>query len=104
MGDREYKRLHKEQGLCVNCSRKAFTNRTLCLIHREAHRETVKRYRVQNKDKIAKHNKDYRKKMAKNNRCTCCSAPLDPDIDESYTHCLNCRQRLHSPRGGYATY
>ena len=47
---KEFKKEHKEKGLCVYCNRKAVKDTTMCQQHLEYHRY-YKKFRLKNKGK-----------------------------------------------------
>ena len=105
MGNAKYKQKHKEQGLCVDCSRPALPFRVHCIIHNENRRQYMEN--EFKKDPVRQHklNRKTKQRYRETNRCTACSAPLG-EQDEGKTHCMNCRDRAfqaiprHSPVGG----
>jgi len=80
---RNYKALHKENGLCLWCSRPASGRTLLCEHHRE-----IERLRS------AKNRRMLVDRYLQEGRCVRCSTPLDPEMDEGMTYCLSCRSRL----------
>jgi len=53
------------------------------------------------KEKNRVKSKGGREKRKKEGRCIRCSCELNPDVDEGYAKCMNCRQGL--PGGYYET-
>jgi DNA-directed RNA polymerase subunit RPC12/RpoP len=78
MGDNEYKRLHREMGLCQNCSNKAKYPNRLCENHIVTRMNT---------------NIKTRKVYKEGGRCTRCSATLDNEVDNGFLTCINCRHQ-----------
>lgn len=76
----KYRRLHRELGLCKDCSEPVGRTR-LCKKHREL-------YRLRD---LAR-DKERRKILADEGKCTRCHVPLDAEMDEGYVTCLTCRQ------------
>jgi len=94
VGDNSYKKRHKEQGLCVDCSRPSLPNNTRCAVHSYFHSVTNKNFYNKNREKeIIRHRKAVLQ-YKENNRCPRCSAPLDEDADNGYITCVNCRGRI----------
>jgi len=80
MGNNEYKRLHREQGICEYCSKKSRYPSTLC----DAHIITRMNTNIKNGIRA-------RKIYKEGGRCTRCSAILDNEVDEGSLTCFNCR-------------
>ena len=92
MGDNAYKQKHKEQGLCVDCSRPALPGRIKCIIHSETSRMQNYKYVHNNYAKVLETNRKQKQIYRDTNRCPSCGAPLG-EQDEGRAHCMNCRDR-----------
>jgi len=99
MGNIAYKNRHKEQGLCVQCSRPAIPGRILCMVHSESSRQLDQKRYPKRKEYLLKQVEKNRKRYRETNRCPMCSAPLG-EQDEGYKNCVNCRSKaFHVVRG-----
>ena len=92
MGDAAYKKRHKEQGLCVDCSRPAIPGQLRCIIHARNIQYFCARWCSKNREKKNKYWRNKRAEYKKEGRCVTCGAPLG-EQDEGRTHCVNCRDR-----------
>ena len=92
MGNAKYKQKHREQGLCVDCSRPALPFRIHCIIHNEKVRVRTKEWleKPGNRERRVKSVRKLRQLYRDTNRCCKCSAPLG-EQDEGYMTCVNCR-------------
>ena len=96
MGDNAYKQRHKEQGLCVDCGRKAAFRSIYCLEHLRAMRERRKSPADRAKERLRGRR---RKKYYKDNGlCIACGVALSPELDVGHVKCMNCRYELHRER------
>jgi hypothetical protein len=82
MGDNEYKKRHKEQGLCRNDTKPIWKN-GLCKFH-------YGKFLGYNLIRTRKRRAKIRKEGLICIRCL--QAPLDPETDLGYKECFNCRQ------------
>ena len=98
MGNNAYKKRHKELGLCTECSRPAIPFSTKCIIHHYSHNKSSNKHNANNRKKCNENNAKARIKYRKENRCTCCGAPL---MEEGYVQCINCRSGIHKERGTF---
>jgi len=91
MGNKKYKKRHREMGLCLDCSEPVYPDRKKCLVHLRSAAKAEQKYRLNNIRKVTE--KDHRLKQARrdNGLCEMCSAPLDPDADTGRLNCVNCR-------------
>ena len=92
MGDAAYKKRHKEQGLCVDCSRPAIPGRIRCLIHNENSRLQSYKWFQNNYAKVLETNRKTKQRYRETNRCVSCGTPLG-EQDEGCSHCVNCRDK-----------
>jgi hypothetical protein len=69
-------------GLCEDCPRPIVTGRN-CLYHAYKRRETRRR--------------QYAKRVALG-LCPVCGGIRNPDMDDGYILCLNCRSRIYEPK------
>jgi hypothetical protein len=105
MGNNAYKQKHREQGLCVDCSRPVLPGQTKCIIHNEKSRARTYRHYQKNHDKVLESNRKIKQRYRDANRCPSCGAPLG-EQDEDCSHCVNCRDGSfqailgHSPVSG----
>ena len=93
MGGRAYKQLHRELGLCTDCSEPVYRGYSRCLRHLRSHskwKDGPLIYQPRNREK----KKFYRE----NGCCPMCSAQLDPDADRDLINCVNCRGGIHKER------
>lgn len=91
MGDAEYKRLHREKGLCVDCSEQAYPGRIRCVKCLELESVSSKKYYRKNRVELIQKGRESRKQRVANGECIRCGNDLDLDID-SGTKCQNCRE------------
>lgn len=101
MGNQAYKKRHKEQGLCVDCSRLAILGETRCATHNyNINMQNKRSYYKYHGIRLVK-NEIRRQRYIEEGRCPICSAPLDPKVDEGHVDCINCRMYIHKPQGVY---
>lgn len=98
MGNQAYKRKHKAQGLCVNCSRPVIKDSTCCLTCRLSHQKGMRNHYANNRKQEIERSRRKVKQRKQNNKCIACSAPLDPDPDSDYITCINCRESIQRIR------
>ena len=100
MATAEYIQKKKSKGLCISygCHEPSFPGYVECARHRKMSRIREIRYEQKNKEKNRVKSKGGREKRKKEGRCIRCSCELNPDVDEGYAKCMNCRQGLP---GGY---
>jgi hypothetical protein len=93
MGDTAYKHLHKEKGMCLNCSQPALLNFDYCWRHLYTHHKSDKEWHRRN----AEHQKivqlERRKRYKLENRCVSCGMPLNEESRLGF-QCINCAQRI----------
>lgn len=99
MGDNNYKNRHREQGLCVNCSEKAYPNNRLCLKHIRSRQKTLQEYRDKNRLKINQQINEIKRKRVEDGLCFTCGGPRDRDDRKN---CVNCREHLYIERYEHA--
>lgn len=85
------RKLRIKLGLCTDCGDIVEDNKSRCEIHLKTSNKASKKYRMNNVDTISKSNKQSKNKYKIEGRCSCCSAPLDYDIDVGFLTCFNCR-------------
>lgn len=92
MGNAKYKREHREQGLCLNCSRPALPGRVCCIVCNETDRVNFHKWLAKpgNYERKQEQNRKQRKLYRETNRCIHCGAPLG-EQDEGRVCCMNCR-------------
>lgn len=77
----KYKRKHRQLGLCADCPFPIKPGHIYCEKHLQRNKERGVKKRI----------------WRKNNRlCIKCSAPLHPDGDKGFSHCIFCRERTNS--------
>jgi len=84
MGNKAYKDLHISLGLCVDCSERALPDNIRCIKHKTIHNSFMVKYM-----------RDLKKKRNREGKCSDCGIGLDPDIDNGYVRCQNCREELY---------
>lgn len=82
----ERRKSQKEQGLCLDCKEKALSDNCRCEFHREHH------LNLHRKSTTA-----LRKIWKISNKCIRCGTVLNPEMDEAYAKCLNCRLESNRP-------
>jgi predicted amidophosphoribosyltransferase len=90
MGDKAYKQLHRELGLCDNCPKPAIKRKNLCADCTYRKSLQNKKYVIANRKKILENAADLIKFRIANGLCRECGNPLDPDADEGHVTCMNC--------------
>ena len=101
MGSNAYKKRHKEQGLCVDCSKPAVLGEKKCAIHHYNNKIRCKEnFHKNHKVRMIKSRLEKQKRRDEG-RCTKCGKPLDLETDRGHIQCINCRIDIHAPRGGY---
>jgi len=81
VGNNYYKHRHREQGLCVDCSRPAMSNRIRCKHHlKQGVLHTYKK-------------RQHYKQLP--DRCNCCGRKLHEDFDTGKQICYFCRRKEH---------
>jgi hypothetical protein len=92
LGTAEYRKRHKEQGLCIECSHQAVPGRVRCvhclLADRVRQRKNYYKYHRKHLEKRRKEIK-YR---IENHLCRSCGAPMLADWDTR--ECPNCSVRI----------
>jgi len=96
MGNAEYKRRHREQGLCVDCSNKVFSDKTRCIECLYKRHLSRLKYYAKNRQLINSNSAKERIRRKKFGLCISCANKKDEDVDEGYVECQNCRERLFS--------
>jgi len=99
MGDQAYKQRHKAQGLCRECGRKAIPGESRCGLHNTNHRRQCKTWRENNVEKYREYGRQMLISRQREGRCKHCGKPLDPEVDEGFKNCVNCRLQLYRLRG-----
>lgn len=94
MGSNAYKKRHKEQGLCVDCSRLATPGETRCPVHNYNNKMRGNRQYQKNREIYLKKDRIKKQNWRDTGRCPRCGAYLDAEIDEGCKYCLNCRIRV----------
>ena len=95
MGDQEYKQRHREQGLCLNCSRPVHKGYKHCLIHLRTKVISQRKYELKQGEAYLQIQRDIKQYRRDNNLCPMCGAPLG---DSKYINCQNCREHIHFRR------
>ena len=49
-GKKRHRVIHKERGLCINCSKKAIEGETLCEFHKEKNKEYQRKFQHRKQD------------------------------------------------------
>jgi len=88
MGNIDYKKSHREKGLCLFCSNKAEPFSAYCKEHRETHRISSLKYKWANIYEIRKKDRKLKEKRILEGKCSHCGKPLD----KGWTNriCANC--------------
>jgi len=95
MGDFKYKREHREQGLCMNCSRPSVPGRVKCATHLQNHADLVRRLRQENPEKERETQRKLKEKRSESGRCPTCGGPRD----SSNVTCSNCSCEIRPQMG-----
>jgi len=92
MGDANYKRLHTELGLCLECSRPSLVGVKYCGIHlyRERERRRGCGSNYKERKKITSRLRYLRYK--EEGRCACCGIKL---VEGEGVRCMNCNIKSH---------
>ena len=80
-----YRDRHKLLGLCRECSKKIYKC-DCCEHHYNKTLLRIEKYRTP-------------EHLQELNRCSCCISKLNPDCDQGYTTCINCREGIR--KAGY---
>ena len=98
-GVSRYAKRHKENRLCVRCSKPAAEYSLLCLDHLSREHQRMRMYRLI--PAFRERNQTYSKaryyKFKVDNKCTQCGMPLD-DESRCGARCLNCGIKGNSHR------
>ena len=94
MGDNQYKKRHREQGLCTDCSNPVMPGCIRCVECLCGNAKAKKIETIENREKLNYRVAKRRAMFRKSGRCTKCGAVLDPDIDEGFITCQNCREGI----------
>jgi len=77
-----YRAKHKIMGLCHDCSEKSIDGHR-CQKHKISQRGNSDRHK---------------QKLIGEGRCRSCGGEKIIDVDDNYTECINCRERLRTPK------
>ena len=101
MGNQAYKNRHKEQGLCVSCSRLAVPGDYYCTLHRYTHQLTDMGYYWRNKEVRDAKVRMRREELKSEGKCPDCGVLL---IEGEGVKCANCNFISRHPgitKGGF---
>jgi len=98
MGRNKYKKWHREQGICVDCPKKVFPGRIRCLEHLSKRQIMAKNYYKRHRQLICDNAAKERQRRKDSGLCISCSNQKENGIDDGYTECQNCRERLFFER------
>ena len=98
MGNAEYKRKHREQGLCIDCSRIACPGTIRCLEHLYVRAAIQQDYYRRHRQLLCNNSKKDRQQRKKFGLCIKCGNERDEDIDNNLVSCQNCREGLFFER------
>ena len=90
MGNNEYKKKHREQGLCINCSRPSVPGRVKCATHLQTQSDATHRWQQENPDKAREAQGKKKKKRRESGRCINCGGPRD----SGNVTCSNCSCKI----------
>jgi len=86
------------RGLCGNCGgRPTLKGSRLCLICYESHIRRDRAYYAKNRERLLRLRNEENSRRRAEGRCSTCGHALDPEIDEGFKSCCNCRMQLHQP-------
>ncbi len=91
---RQWRKGHKEQGLCTRCNNKAIANSVLCLFHLDKRRVYDRRYRQKNRELLTQKSRELSAIYLLEGRCYRCGAPL---LEDEINYCLACRAGRKQP-------
>jgi len=94
LGDLAYKKRHKAQGLCTQCSRPALKGLTECAEHLYTHHQSSLKYSLNHRKQNADRVKNWKKEKAEKGLCKKCGQPKDPDMDGDNIICSLCIARV----------
>jgi len=94
MGSQKYKQLHRELGLCTNCSRPVHPGYSMCLTHLRSHSKNIRKDRLELGGVYLQYEQNRKKLRRQQGLCPACGAPAE----DGYITCLNCRERLFFER------
>jgi len=88
MGDNNYKKTHREKGLCLFCSNKAEVFSVYCKKHRETHNVSSTKHKWRNIHKVRIKDRKIKEKRILDGKCPHCGKPLTEE--GSLKTCSNC--------------
>lgn len=97
MGNNKYKNEHKENGLCVDCFRRAVVG-SRCAIHSEHLRIACKRWYQNNRERVLAQKRKAKEQRRNFRRCFTCGSLMHPEMDAGRANCITCRQHIQAPR------
>jgi len=90
----QYRQRHKEQGLCIDCSRPVHPPHIRCVEHLHNRNKGQMLYYRKNSEKILNYHRKVKQRRKDSGLCVVCGNEKDVDIDEGKVKCQNCREEI----------